>query len=222
MIKVFVADSHSLIRLGLSSHLEKSKGMTLIGETHSGLRLIERLTNETIDVLVTDLELYDLDGLEATKKVKSLNKGIGIVIYTDQSDEFTVLRALRAGADAYLLKDCSAECLNLAINAVSCAESYLDPRVSSLLVRYLRRSSQEEKMEMLNSAKTLAMPISARELDVLRLVEKGLANREIAEILCLSTDTVKFHIRHILDKLKVKSRTEAATKFLALRSDLLS
>lgn len=209
MLKIFVADQHSLIRLGLTVLIENMNGLTLAGCGNSGKAALAEAMNNRIDVVVCDIDLFELDGIETCRRIKNFKRTIGVIIYTNCQDDRTILASLDAGVDAYLLKDCSIECLNFAINSVGAGNAFLDPRITTRVLRALKGPEKQIITKY---------PISPRELEVLTLVEKGMDNAEIAQLLAVSRDTIKTHMRNLMEKLNVKHRNELASKATTLRA----
>jgi DNA-binding NarL/FixJ family response regulator len=209
-IRVLLVDDHAVVRRGLRGFLELLDDLEIVGEAEDGSQAI-RLAEETKpDVILMDLVMPILDGVAATAEIKKRQPGVEIVALTSFIEEQTVVAALEAGATGYLLKDASADDVADAVRAAYAGDMRLDPAVSRLLAERLRRASQ--------SAHPIE-PLTARELDVLGLVGRGLSNKEIATDLVITERTARTHVSNILGKLGLASRTQAA--LYAVEHDLV-
>ncbi len=204
---VFLVEDHAFTRDGLRVAIEREVGLHVIGEARSGEEALEALAQTPAQVVVLDIGLPGIDGIETCRRVKQLLPEIRVVMLTAHQLETQVLAALASGADAYCLKSTDPAGLIVAINAAVLGSAYLDPQIAHLVLDRISLPSSEVSV------------LSPRELDVLRLIAEGLGNKEIADKLEISLSTVKTHIEDILARLKVSDRTQAAVK--AVRQGLL-
>jgi two-component system NarL family response regulator len=209
-IKILISDDHPVVREGLSAMLSREKDMIVLGEAKNGREAVQLAAELSPDIVLMDLRMPEMDGVEAIRQIKSLYPDIQLIILTTYDDDEYIFKGIEAGARAYLLKDAPREKLFQAIRAVSRGESVIEPTVAShVLDRLAELSRQVQTPEVL----------SDRELEVLILIAKGTSNKEIAGTLNISESTVKTHIQSIFNKLEVNDRTEAVT--VALRRGII-
>ena len=207
-IKILIADDHAVVREGTRRILEQEEDIEVVAEASDGEETVALATKLKPDVAIIDISMPKLDGIEATKQIKNLCPSIIILILTAYDDEQFIFSLLEAGAAGYLLKSVHSRELVDAIRAVYAGESVLHPSVARKVVnRFARAPDEIEKKEP-------AEILSKREKEVLKLVTKGLSNKEIAQELCLSIRTVQGHLVNIFNKLMVSSRTEAVLRAL--------
>jgi two-component system, NarL family, response regulator LiaR len=212
-IRVLLVDDHAVVRKGLCALLDREPDIAVVGEAESGeqaLRLLDRLRP---DVILMDLEMPGLGGVEATRQIAARQPVAKIVVLTSHAAEEDVFPALKAGAVGYLLKHSAPEEVLHAIRQAQHGETALHPAIARMVLQDLQRPAQA-------SRPLTAEPLSARELEVLRLLARGLSNHEIADTLVVGEATVRSHVSAILRKLQVASRTQAA--LYALREGLAS
>ena len=226
-ISVLIVDDQEIVRVGLKVVLEKQvpglSNIEVTGVAIDGLDALEKLETLKPDVVVMDIGLPFVDGVETTRKVKSKNENTKVVMLTSHRDDRHIFAALAAGADGYCLKETSGEQLCFAVRSVYEGAAWLDPLIARKLLsasvsslKALDASGLKEQGT--KEGKKDIESLSSREIDVLRLVTDGLTNQEIAEKLVLSVETIKTHMRHIMEKLRVSDRTQAAVK--AMREGL--
>jgi len=204
-IAVVVVDDHELVRRGLLAFLSGEPDIDVVGEASGGaeaLDLLAALTSEgrQPDVVVMDLKMAPMDGIESTRQVRARYQDIEVVALTSFAEEERVHAALEAGASGYLLKDSDADDVAAAVRAAHRGELQLDPAVARRLMSSLRAGQDAESVAELTS----------RELEVLRLVATGKPNKQIAAELAISERTARTHVSRILRKLRLSSRTQAA------------
>jgi NarL family two-component system response regulator LiaR len=208
-IRVLIVDDHAVVREGQRALIETEPGMELVGEGADGIEAIQLTKSLKPDVLLIDLLMPRMGGIEAIEKIKAENSKVNILVLTSFSEDEKVFSAIKAGALGYLLKDATPQELLAAIRQVYRGEPSMDSAVANKLMRELQRSSDLPPTEE---------PLTEREVDVLKLVAQGLTNQDIAEKLVISERTVRTHVSHILDKLHLANRTQAA--LYALREGL--
>jgi NarL family two-component system response regulator LiaR len=211
VIRVLIADDHGIVRKGIRALLATEPGIVVAGEAADGQQAVARTLQLGPDVVLMDLVMPGIDGLEATEQIIAQRPDTRILVLTSFAGDDKVFPAIRAGALGYLLKDSGPEQLVQAIQQVYRGESSLHPSVARKLLRELAEPGQRTA-----GAETL----TAREVEVLQLVAEGDSNREIAERLTISEATVRTHVSNILAKLNLGSRTQAA--LYALRTGIAS
>lgn len=200
-IRVFHADDHVLLREGVRALLSTEPQMTLVGEAANGQEVLRQIETLQPDVVLLDLKMPVLSGLEVIKALREAHNPTPILVLTSFADDENVLPAIKAGALGYLLKDSSPEELLQAIRDVHAGQSSLHPLIARKLIQELNQPTE---------LPPTAEPLTARELDVLKLIAQGLANQEIATQLVVSERTVRTHVSNILGKLHLANRTQAA------------
>lgn len=204
-IKILIADDHPVVREGLFAMLGREHDFEVIGEARDGVEAVNKARELNPDVVLMDLRMPEMDGVEAMRQIRSAMPDVKFIILTTYSDDEYIFSGIEAGARAYLLKDAPREDLFKAIRAVYRGESLIQPVVASkLLDRFSELSRRTPSGEGL----------SERELEILRLMAKGAANKEISAQLNIAQSTVKTHIANIFQKLRVNDRTEAVTQAL--------
>jgi two-component system NarL family response regulator len=201
-IRILIADDHPIVRQGLATVLDQEEDLEVVGLAENGVRAVSLALELRPDVILMDLQMPEMDGVEAIQRIKEVTEDIGIIILTTYDTDDYIFRGIEAGARAYLLKDSPPEEVLKAIRAVHQGESLIQPRVAS---RLLDRFSQ------LARAPAPKEVLSPREVEVLELMAKS-TNKEIAAELLIGESTVKTHIIHIFNKLGVKGRTEAVAE----------
>lgn len=201
--KILVVDDHPLFRQGVRFFLESIPEITLVKEAGNGIEALKILTEDTIHIVLLDLQMPVMDGVELTQQIKAQFPTVKVLVLTSFAGWEKVYPSLQAGADGYLLKDASPDRLSAAIQAVMTGGHYFEPQVTTALLNLLQQ--EETDQHGLN-----AEELSQREMEVLSLITEGLGNKEIAARLFISEKTVKTHVANIFGKLQVKSRTQAA------------
>jgi DNA-binding NarL/FixJ family response regulator len=211
-IKILVVDDHPLSRIGLKYLLEGAEDMTIVGEATNGEQAIAFVDQFKPDVVLMDVGMPVMDGIQASKAIRLANPEVRIIMLTSHESEEDIFASLTAGASGYCLKDINQNRLFTAIRSVKDGDFWLDTAIAGKVVNAVSTI----KATSVGSAgqSTLAESLSARELDVLNLLVEGLSNQQIADRLMIGLETVKTHIKHILDKLAVSDRTQAAIKAL--------
>ena len=203
MIKLLIVDDHAVVRDGLTTMLGREDDFAVVGEAQNGLEAVEKTRALEPDIVLMDLRMPELDGVEAMRRIREENLEVNFLVLTTYDTDEYIFHALEAGAKGYLLKDASREELFQAVRAVHRGESLMQPGVAARVVdRFAQLSRQASNTELL----------SGREVEVLQLMAKGSANKEIASSLSLSESTVKTHVANIFGKLEVNDRTGAVTK----------
>ena len=204
---MLVVDDHAVVREGLRTFLELQEGIEVAGEAADGEEAIEAAERLRPDVVLMDLVMPELDGLAAMRALRERVPGARVIVLTSFADDDKLLPALRAGAAGYLLKNAEPQELARAVRAAHAGEALLDPHVAARLVDAL--AGEKEPLDRL----------TPREREVLQLIGRGFSNKRIAQELRLSEKTVKTHVGHVLAKLGVDDRTQAAV--LAVRAGLI-
>ena len=214
-LRILIADDHALFRRGLEMVLDKEPDIEVVGEAHDGDQAVDRATELMPDVVLMDVRMPRRSGIEATQKIKEQLPHVKILVLTNSDDEADLYDSIKAGASGYLLKEISSEEVADSIRSVVQGHSRISPAMASKLLSEFQAMTKRQ-----DDRQPLAPPrLTDRELQVLRLVAKGLANRDIAGELFISENTVKNHIRNILEKLQLHSRMEAV--IYAVREKLL-
>jgi NarL family two-component system response regulator LiaR len=201
-ISILLIDDHAIVRQGIRTFLELQPDLTVVSEGSSGEEAVTLAKNLAPDVVLMDLVMPGMGGVEATRQVKQISPRSQIIVLTSYHDDEYIFPALRAGALSYVLKDVGAMELADTIRKAAQGESVLHPRVASRVVQEIRGARSD--------IPNLFTDLSDRELDVLRLIAAGLSNAEIASKLIISEKTVKGHVSNILSKLHMLDRTQAA------------
>ncbi len=213
-IRILLADDHNVMRRGLRLLLERQPNFKVVGEAADGREAVEVALTARPDVVVLDIAMPILSGIEAARQISSALPGVAVIILSMHSDEGYVLRALKAGAKGYLLKDSAEDDVIAAIEAVSAGKAFFSPEISKILVedyvREMKKRGSEDSYELLTS----------REREVLQLLAEGKSNKDIAALLNLSPYTVETHRRNLQDKLNLHSVAELT--LYAVRKGLIS
>jgi two-component system, NarL family, response regulator NreC len=213
-VRILLADDHNILRDGIRLLLERQPGFVVVGEAADGREIVELAREQHPDVIVMDIGMPNMNGIEATRRIVEKQPETGVVILSMHYDESYVLRSLKAGAKAYLLKDALKAELISAIRAVSEGRSFFSPKISRVLqedyVEALGRKDADDSYELLTD----------REREILQLVAEGKTNKEIAGILNVSLYTVDTHRTHILQKLNLHSVPELI--LYAVRKGIIS
>ncbi|MEV4538558.1 response regulator transcription factor [Asanoa sp. NPDC049518] len=203
-VRVLLVDDQALFREALAMLLGVQADIEIVGEAGDGARALAAVATLAPDVVLMDLRMPVLDGVAATRRVRSEHPGVRVIALTTFDDDADVFAALRAGAVGYLLKDVSSARLVEAVLAAARGESVLQPSVAAKLVARIAAEPAE--------VAPLTQPLSERELEVVRLLAGGRSNREIAAALFLAEGTVKNHVTNVLGKLDARDRTQAALR----------
>ncbi|KRF44258.1 LuxR family transcriptional regulator [Terrabacter sp. Soil811] len=212
-VRVLVVDDQTLFREALTTLLEMRAEVEVVGAAEDGVEALELVERLRPDVVLMDLRMPVLDGVDTTRRLRVEHPEVRVLVLTTFDGDDEVFPALRAGAVGYLLKDATAPRLVEAVLAAARGESVLQPSVAA---KVLARMSQLPELPSEPRSQPLVDPLTQRELEVLRAVADGLSNREAAERLYLSEGTVKNHVTHVLAKLGVRDRTQAALRARAL------
>lgn len=200
-INVLIADDHTLFRKGVRKMLEAEEDMKVVGEAATGHEALEQARALVPDVILMDINMPDLDGIEATRTLRREMPHVGIIFITMFQDDEFVFRGLQAGGRGYILKDSDPDTMLRAIRAVAHGESLLGPTIAQKVMRQFAAP--------LGKQAPLVDELTPREMEVLTLIAEGLCNKDIAQQLCLSEKTVKNHINNIFSKLHLYDRTQA-------------
>jgi two-component system NarL family response regulator len=212
-IRVLICDDHALFRRGLIMVLESEEGIDVVAEAEDGEEAIEKAEEAAPDVVLMDVRMPRMSGIEATRAIADAVPTAKILMLTVSDEEEDLYEAVKAGATGYLLKEISIEEVANAIRAVVTGQSLISPSMASKLLSEFNNLAKQAQQ------KVLVPKLTDRELQVLKLVAQGMSNREVAEELFISENTVKNHVRNILEKLHLHSRMEAVV--YAVREKLL-
>ncbi|NMC54275.1 MAG: response regulator transcription factor [Chloroflexi bacterium] len=209
-IQLLIADDHRVVREGLKAFIAPTPGLEIIGEASNGAEAVELASRLKPDVVLLDLMMSGMDGIEATQQIRQNNPNARVVIITSFMEEDRVIHAVKAGAAGYLLKDSSPLEIENAIREVAKGGSAFPSRIASILVKEINRPQEKPKDEI---------PLTERETEILKLIARGYSNQQIADELFLSVWTVRTYVSTVLEKLAVENRTLAT--LYALREGLV-
>lgn len=199
-IRILIADDHGVMRAGLRAMLEDEPTIDVVGEAATGEEAIRLAFQHEPDIVLMDIGLPDIDGIECARRVRKTNPLIQVLILTVYEDESLLQEAIKAGAAGYVIKRAAGEELLAAIHAVARGDMYIHPAITRLLVKRLSDNS--------DPVKDALQTLTPRELEVMRYIVRGYTNREIAEALVISTRTVEGHRASLFGKLGLKNRVE--------------
>lgn len=208
-IKVLLIEDHTMTRMGLSLVLGQAEGIMLVGEAEDGQKGVELAKELLPDVILMDIGLPIIDGIEATKLIKGAGLNSKVLMFTSRDSEDDVFASLSSGADGYVMKGINPEQLQNAIKAVNEGTAWLDPAVAKLVLSNIQRQAKTPLKSGVDMVKANAYGLTERELDVLSLIVDGLTNIQIAEKLVIAKATAKAHVHSILQKLYAENRTQA-------------
>jgi len=211
--RILIADDHQIMRQGLRALLEAQPGLSVVGEAENGRKAVQLVRDARPDVVIMDVMMPDMNGIEATRRIKSMHPEVQIVALSIHSDRRFVLQMFKADATGYLLKDCAFEELTRAIRTVTDGQAYLSPAIAGVVVGEFLRNLTTDARGGLPS-------LSPREREVLQMMAEGKTTKEIASALAVSVKTVETHRRQIMGKLGINSIAEL-TKY-AIREGLTS
>lgn len=201
-IKILIADDHHVVRRGLVFFLKTQKEIEVIGEAKNGQEAVDMTKSLNPDLVLMDLDMPIMDGIEATKQIKAILPDMKIMILTSFSDQDHVIPAIEAGASGYQLKDIEPDELVRSIKRIISGENQLHPKATTHLLSHMTNKNREVKQPI--------DELTKRELDVLLEIAKGKSNKEIASALYITEKTVKTHVSNVLAKLNLQDRTQAA------------
>ena len=208
-IRILLVDDHAMVRRGMRDFLSLHDDIEVVGEASDGLEAVERATQLRPDIVVMDLMMPNLDGIDATSRIKASLPEIEVIALTSFIEEARVVAAIEAGASGFLLKDAEADELAAAIRAAAAGEMHLDPAIAGIVARRMRDGVRGSGAAG-NGEPDGIGALTARERDVLARVARGLPNRQIADDLGITERTARTHVSNILAKLGLASRTQAA------------
>ena len=201
-IRILLVDDHKIVRQGVRAFLDAHEGIDVIGEAGSGAEAVKMVEERVPDVVLMDLIMPGMDGVEATRLAKNISPRTQIVVLTSYHEDEHIFPALQAGALSYILKDVEMDELAEAVFKASRGEATLHPQVASRVIQELHGRKKDEN--------TLDVDLTKREIEILKVIAQGMSNSEIAEKFVISTYTVKGHVSNILNKLHLADRTQAA------------
>lgn len=207
MYKVLIVEDHALIRFGLKTAFESKKFIGEIFEAASAEDAISLVKSHNVDVVIMDLGLPNMNGIDATREIKKINKEVKVIILTSHSSEQEVLDSIKAGASAYCSKDINPDRLADIISSVAEGAVWFDPKISNVVLKALCEKENKEKLLIDENYN-----LTDREKEVLEYICEGLNNGEISKILDVSINTVKVHVSSIIQKLGVEDRTQVVVK----------
>ncbi len=207
MYKVLIVEDHALIRFGLKTAFESKNFIDKIYEAASAEDAIELVKDNQINAVIMDLGLPNMNGIDATKEIKNINKDIKVIILTSHSSEQEVIDSIKAGASAYCSKDINPDRLADTIVSVIEGAAWFDPKIADVVLKTLSENKQSQTLDIDESYN-----LTDREKEVLEYICEGLNNGEISKILDVSINTVKVHVSSIIQKLGVEDRTQVVVK----------
>lgn len=208
-IRVLLVEDHTMTRLGLSVVLDRAQGITLVGEAEDGQKGVELAKQLLPDVILMDIGLPIIDGIEATKLIKEAGLSSKVLMFTSRDSEDDVFSSLASGADGYVMKGIDEEHLQSAIKAVNDGTAWLDSAIAKLVLANIQKQQDIPAKSSIDMNRVNAYGLTDRELDVLGLIVDGLTNVQIAEKLVIAKATAKAHVHSILQKLYAANRTQA-------------
>lgn len=206
---ILIVEDHELTRFGLKTTFEGVDYVNEIFEAESAETAIEIFKNNSIDIIIMDLGLPKMNGIEATRHIRNENKDVKIIMLTSHNDEKEVLNSLKAGANAYCSKEINPQRLIHVVQSVADGAAWFDPSIAHIV---LKASSNSPNFDGENNSKDY--DLTSREAQILKLMTEGYSNMEIAQMLVISINTTKAHVANILQKLEVDDRLQAALKAL--------
>jgi len=212
-IKVLIVEDHQMTLVGIQMLLDKDPNFAVVATAQNGVEAVRKAAETRPEVILMDIGLPEMDGIEATQKIKAQSPDVRVIMLTSKDSEQDVFAALAAGADAYCMKGISIEALSAAIEAVKEGTAWLDPAIARLVLGRFKGTTPMLETSRPEGAEDC--PLTAREMEVLQLIVDGLSNPEIADRLTITKATAKAHVHSILQKLCVDDRTQAAV--LAMR-----
>jgi NarL family two-component system response regulator LiaR len=213
-IRIILADDHAVVRQGTAELLRQEKDLDVIAEAENGLQAVELAQRLKPDIVVMDIRMPELSGIDATKNILETVPGVRVLVLTAHEDDQYLFSLLQAGASGYLLKTAPVSELVKAIHQVHEGRSYVDPSMLHKLVEHF--SERKRDSTDLDEDVRISDPLTARELEVLQLLARGLNNRAIADTLVISERTVQAHLTSIFSKMHVSSRLEAVMTAIRL------
>jgi len=213
LVKVLMVEDHKLMRVGLRSLFEDFPEINIVAEAESGKEALDKIRTTKPDVVLMDIGLPDMSGIEATKKILEQFQGVKVIMLTSHISEQEVLDSLSAGANAYVLKDINTETLMMIIKTVKDGAMWLDPQIVPIIREKNAGVIPQRQMSRANF-KAQHSNLTEREYEVLKLVVDGKSNNDIAKCLTISEHTAKAHVCNIIQKMVVDDRTQAAVKAL--------
>ena len=205
-IELVIVDDHALFRRGLISLLADFPELTIVGEASNGLEALAIIEKSKPDMVLLDVNMPVMDGIQTVEALRKNNSGLRILMLTISKNDADLLGAIKAGADGYLLKNSEPDELRRAIQVMATGQSVISPEVTAQVFKVVKNSHPD----------SIVSPLSDRELEVLNCLARGLTTPQISSDLFISDNTVKTHIRHILEKLEASNRTEAVTKAIQM------
>lgn len=211
MIKVLIVEDHDMARMGLSVILSKNPSIEIADMSADGQEGVDKALQLKPDVVIMDIGLPTIDGIEATRKIKSSNPHIKVLMYTSREEEDDIFDSFKAGADGYITKGATSEQTVAAVTAVSEGAAWLDPAIAKVVLRNVRKSAeiQTKRGEINYKLGKNLYGLTEREMEVLALIVDGMSNPQISEKLVITLSTTKTHVHSILQKLYVESRSKA-------------
>lgn len=214
-LRIMIVDDNDQVRLGLSSLLATLDNFSVLAQAKNGRQAIDLVHTKSLDLILMDVGMPVMDGIEACQKIHATHPSVKIIMLTSHDNDEDVFAALASGANGYCLKDTNFDRLVNAIKSVASGDLWLDSQIAHKIASLTKSAKGSGP----NKDLLPFQPLSPRELEVLNLVVEGMSNQEIADNLSIGLQTVKTHMKHIMDKLAVSDRTQMAVK--ALRSGLV-